>query len=89
MNNSPAKTLKERERDKHLAHLLGITYEEWLQLHHSGLQEVTDSEEQIYKYYIRFHGENPVEILDKLDIDSHKTVYFSAREWEEEQANPT
>lgn len=82
--NGQAATGKERDQDRHLAHLLGITYEELRQLHHTGLQEVTDSEQQIYKYYIRFTGENPTAIMDKLDMDSHHTVYFSAEEWAEE-----
>lgn len=77
--------LKEQEDNKHLAHLLGITEEELSKLQHTGLQEVTDSEQQIYKYFIRFTGDhNPVDILDKMDIDSHNTVYFSAEEWHNE-----
>jgi len=72
-------------RDKHLAHLLGISYMEFMQLQHSGLKEVTDSELQIYKYFIRFSADNPPYILDKLDIDRNLTVYFTAEEWEQEQ----
>ncbi|WP_118976642.1 hypothetical protein [Taibaiella koreensis] len=82
MNEQHMPQRSEQEQQQHLAHLLGITGEELSQLHHGGLQEVTDSEQQIYKYFIHFTGDdNPVSILDKLDMDSHHTVYFSAEEW--------
>jgi len=88
MNEQALQHWSEQEQ-QHLAHLLGITKEELDRLHHSGLQEVTDSEQQIYKYFIHFSGDaNPTDILDKLDMDSHHTVYFSAEEWEAEQQKP-
>lgn len=75
------------QRDQHLAHLLGITPEEFAKLRHGGLQEVTDSEAQIYKYFIQFREDNPADILDKLDMDAHHTVYFSAQEFHNELKN--
>lgn len=75
----------EQERNAHIAHLLGISPEEFMRLHHSGLKEVTDSELQVYKYYIQFNHDNPPDILDKLDMDAQYRVYFSASEWENEK----
>lgn len=77
--------MNEQERNEHLAHLLGISLEEFMRLHHSGLKEVTDSELQVYKYYIQFSNDNPPDILDKLDMDAQNNVYFSAAEWENEK----
>ncbi len=77
--------MNEQERNEHLAHLLGISPEEFSRLHHSGLKEVTDSELQVYKYYIQFSRENPQDILAKLDVDADNNVYFSASEWESEK----
>lgn len=77
--------MNEEERDQHLAHLLGISLEEFKKLHHSGLKEVTDSELQVYKYYIVFSRDSPSDILDKLDMDAQNTVYFSSAEWEREK----
>jgi hypothetical protein len=77
--------ISEQERNEHLSHLLGISIEEFMQLHHSGLKEVTDSELQVYKYFVQFSKENPPEILDKLDMDAQNIVYFSASEWENEK----
>ena len=77
--------MNEQERSEHLAHLLGISLEEFMRLHHNGLKEVTDSELQVYKYYIQFSKDNPPDILDKLDMDAQNNVYFSAAEWENEK----
>jgi len=66
---------------EHLAKLLGISTAEFKLLKHEGLQEVTDSEAQIYKYFIQFKEDNPSHILDKLDMDANHTVYFSASEF--------
>lgn len=89
MNEQHLREWNEQEQQRHLSRLLGITEEELSRLHHSGLQEVTDSEQQIYKYFIHFSGDsNPVDILDKLDMDSHHNVYFSAEEWAAEQQKP-
>ena len=66
---------------EHLAKLLGISLEDYIKLQHEGLQEVTDTEAQIYKYYIQFSPNNPRDILDKLDIDANNIVYFSAEEY--------
>lgn len=70
-------------RDHKLARLLGISYEELQQLHHGGVQELTDSDMQVYKYFIQFSTDSPAHILDKLDMDAHHIVYLSAAEWEE------
>jgi hypothetical protein len=67
--------------NEHLAKLLGISLEEFAQLRHEGLQEVTDTEAQIYKYFIQFKEDNPGHILDKLDMDANHTVFFSASEF--------
>jgi hypothetical protein len=77
--------MNEQERNEHLAHLLGITLEEFTRLHHTGLKEVIDSEMQVYKYYLQFSKDNPPDILDKLNIDAQNIVYFSAAEWENEK----
>ena len=66
---------------EHLAKLLGISVEDYEKLKHQGLQEVTDTEAQIYKYFIQFNQNNPRDILDKLDIDANYIVYFSAEEY--------
>lgn len=81
MDSRHKEEIHEEERGRHLAQLLGITYEELLQLHHSGLREVTDSGLHIYKYYIQFSRDSPATILDKLNMDQHNTVWFSAAEW--------
>lgn len=88
-DHHPIDHMDKQQRDKHLAHLLGLSYEEFIRLHHSGLKEVTDSELQVYKYYIQFNRDNPADILAKLDMDAQYTVYFSAAEWEEEKENGT
>ena len=68
------------KKEQQLASLLGITVAEFEQLAHSGLQEVTDTEAQIYRYYIQFKESNPAHIMDKLDMDANHIVYFSAEE---------
>ena len=85
MNQHHSGHMNEEERNEHLAHLLGISLEEFMKLHHHGLKEVTDSELQVYKYYIQFSHDSPPDILDKLDMDAQNTVYFSAAEWEREK----
>src|SRR6218665_3676648 len=85
MDHKQSGHMNEQERNAHLAHVLGISPEELMRLHHSGLKEVTDSELQVYKYYINFSHENPPDILDKLDMDVENNVYFSAAEWEHEK----
>lgn len=85
MDHRPTNHMDGQQRNDHLAHLLGISPEEFDRLHHSGLKEITDSELQVYKYYIRFSTDNPPGILDKLDMDARHTVYFSAAEWEKEK----
>jgi hypothetical protein len=72
--------VNKEKQDRHLADLLGITYEEYLPLRHGGLEEITDSEEHIYRYCIRFASDNPVQVLDKLDMDGNNTVYFTYEE---------
>jgi hypothetical protein len=85
MEQKPASHMTDDERNEHIAHLLGISIDEFKQLHHSGLKEVTDSELQVYKYFIQFTKDSPPDILDKLDVDAQNTVYFSATEWEKEK----
>jgi len=85
MDHSSSGHMNEAQRNEHLAHVLGISLDEFLRLHHTGLKEVTDSELQVYKYYIQFSHDNPPDILDKLDLDGDYKVYFSAAEWEDEK----
>ncbi len=85
MAQNSGRHMTEQERNEHIAHLLGISIDEFKQLHHSGLKEVTDSELQVYKYYLKFSNDSPPDILDKIDIDAQNTVYFSAAEWEKEK----
>jgi len=77
--------MTEEERNAHLAHILGISAETLSRLHHSGLKEVTDSELQVYKYYIEFGSDSAPDILDIINADEQRRVYFPASVWENEK----
>lgn len=87
MDSAQRDTHNREEHDRRLAALLGITYEELLQLHHHGLQEVTDSEQQIYKYFIRFGKDSPANVLDKMNLDHDMTAWIRAADWGESGKN--
>ena len=67
----------EKQGDKHLARLLGISVEDYLNLDHDGIHDVISNDGLVYRHYIRFSTESPKDILNKIKgIDETNTVYF-------------
>lgn len=60
-----------------LASLLGISEDEFSKLSHSGVRDLTDSYGVVYKYYIQFSPNNDNELLDRLNLNRSKTIYFT------------
>ena len=60
-----------------LASLLGISEDEFSQLSHSGIRDLTDSYGVIYKHYIQFSSNNDDHLLERLNLSRSKTVYFT------------
>lgn len=60
-----------------MASLLGISEEEFSRLNHSGLRSLTDSYGVVYKHYIQFSPNNDTELLDRLQLNRSKTIYFT------------
>ncbi|RYZ47341.1 MAG: hypothetical protein EOP49_21605 [Sphingobacteriales bacterium] len=60
-----------------LAYLLGISEDEFSTLSHSGIRDLTDSYGVVYKYYIQFSPNNDFDLLQRLDLNRSKTVYFT------------
>jgi hypothetical protein len=60
-----------------MASLLGISEEEFSRLSHSGLRNLTDSYGVVYKYYIQFSPNNDKELLERLNLNRSKTIYFT------------
>ena len=63
--------------ERKMASLLGISDEEFSRLSHSGLRNLTDSYGVVYKYYIQFSPNNDTELLERLNLNRSKTVYFT------------
>lgn len=66
-----------------LACLLGISEDEFSRLSHSGLRDLTDSYGVIYKHYIQFSPNNDYDLLERLNLNRSKTVYFTPDQLEE------
>lgn len=60
-----------------VASLLGITEHEFERLSHSGIRDLTDSYGVVYKYYIQFSPNNDCELLNRLNLNRSKTIYFT------------
>lgn len=77
--NTQLEDIYEQQADRHIANLIGITVEDYQSLEHSGIQEVTSSDDMVYGHYIQFSNNSPKEILTKIkNIDSTNTVYLNA-----------
>lgn len=71
--------LHEEQADKHIANLLGITVNEYQQLDHDGIQDVTSNDGLVYRHYIEFKKTSPKHILNKIvGLDANSTFYFQA-----------
>jgi hypothetical protein len=68
-----------------LASLLGISEDEFSRLSHSGLRDLTDSYGVIYKHYIQFSPNNDYDLLERMNLNRSKTVYFTPDQLEEEE----
>jgi hypothetical protein len=60
-----------------LASLLGISEDEFSTLSHSGVRDLTDSYGVVYKHYIQFSPNNDNELLERLNLNRSRTVYFT------------
>ena len=70
-------TYNPRFAESKMASLLGISEEEFSRLSHSGLRDLTDSYGVVYKYYIQFSPNNDLELLERLNLNRSKTIYFT------------
>lgn len=77
------KTYQPRFTVSKMASLLGITEEEFSRLSHSGVRDITDSYGVVYKHYIQFSPNNDHGLLERLNLNRSKTVYFTPRQLEE------
>lgn len=66
-----------RYPDSKMASLLGLSEEEFSRMSHSGLRDLTDSYGVVYKYYIQFSPNNDMELLERLNLNRSKTIYFT------------
>ena len=79
MSSTQLDNIYEEQGNNHIAGLLGISVEDYLNLEHSGINEITSKDGLVYRYYIQFSDESPKEILAKIKgLDSTNTVYFDA-----------
>lgn len=77
------KIYQPRFTDSKMASLLGISEEEFRRLSHSGIRDLTDSYGVVYKHYIQFSPNNDRTLLDRLNLNRSKTVYFTPGQLEE------
>lgn len=60
-----------------VALLLGLSEDEFSGLSHSGIRNLTDSYGVIYKHYIQFSSNNDNELMERLNLNRSKTIYFT------------
>jgi hypothetical protein len=60
-----------------VALLLGLSEDEFSRLSHSGIRDLTDSYGVVYKHYIQFSPNNDNELMERLDLNRSKTIYFT------------
>lgn len=60
-----------------VAQLLGVSEDEFSRLSHSGIRDLTDSYGVVYKHYIQFSPNNDNELMERLDLNRSKTIYFT------------
>lgn len=72
-----------------IAALLGLDLKEYLQLRHSELRAIKDTNGAILKYYMVFGAINPEHILRKLKLHKFGMFYFpfDAFEWKDVPAD--
>lgn len=75
MSNQQLDDLNQENNDRKIADMLGISYEELLELEYD-FGDVQSNDDQIYQHYIQFNPEVGKEILKKIDLDSDNTFYF-------------
>lgn len=77
MSNRQLDDLNQEQSDREIADMLGISYEELLELEYD-LGDIQSNDGQSYQHYIQFNPEVGKEILKKIDLDSDNTFYFDA-----------
>ena len=74
--------MQEAKNDEKLAKILGITYDELLQLDHE-IDTDESSDGLIYNYIVEFGDDAPKEILDKINgLEDRKRVWIAPWEFE-------
>lgn len=61
---------------KSMAALLHISEAEYLQLKHTDIRTIRDTDRQVVKHYIIIDEDNPAAITDKLEMNNLRVVYF-------------
>jgi hypothetical protein len=62
--------------DIKVAEILGLTLDEYAQLSHSGLRELSDNNGEVYQYYMMISPLNAPEVLAKLNMNKKRVIYF-------------
>lgn len=66
MSNTQIEEMQEERSNRHLAVILGITYEELCQLDFN-IDDNTSNDGMIYSHTVVFKGDLPVSIMKKID----------------------
>lgn len=60
-----------------VAHLLGLTGDEFAHLNCSGLRPIMNDRGEVMQYYIHISPYNPEVLLAKLRMNNRRMIYFS------------
>lgn len=70
------KIVRRNTQDERIAHLMGLSLEEYNQLSHSGIREIRDLKGEVLYYYTIVSPLNPESILAKIKMDRKRMVHF-------------
>jgi hypothetical protein len=83
MSSSQLDDIYEEQRNHKLAEILGISYDEVVELDPE-VHERTSNDGVLYGFYIEFDENSPKHIVDKISgVDSTGTLYIDANAFDE------
>lgn len=75
MGKQPGEASASAEKQR-LAHLMGLSAAEYDQLSHTGIRAIRDMDGHVMNYYTIISPLNPAHILQKINMNKMRMVYF-------------